>query len=383
MSRYLTLLREQKNSALTCEKSELCEITPVFQGGRVLNSHNSLISHTRTEKSTGREAKRFCITASMQQTIRDYTEGRLRANDATRSAAACHGSDEANRHYEYFGMAAERGFIEELERHGLNPQGYVFLAGTAREKRRLSEPDFTYCGLRFDIKACPPKQGSKPDDVSINQGKHENPNTRPDWYVLCLFTSETDYTVALLPAAEVDRWELRPGAMKPDGTRRKPYYAISRRLLPCLHDLSELTALTNADAVENDPQPFREDDADAEEDPADDFDDLLSDGKPPADDPEGYGCFYVLDGTFYGPNIGAYPLGRCNTCAWTAPLTPSGMCVLCEQSGQKEYNSIGCRDNCTGQAVKRIDPGGPLCCGECWAFRQSDRKTHAKKAKQE
>ena len=279
MSRYLTLLREQKNSALTCEKSELCEITPVFQGGRVLNSHNSLISHTRTEKSTGREAKRFCITASMQQTIRDYTEGRLRANDATRSAAACHGSDEANRHYEYFGMAAERGFIEELERHGLNPQGYVFLAGTAREKRRLSEPDFTYCGLRFDIKACPPKQGSKPDDVSINQGKHENPNTRPDWYVLCLFTSETDYTVALLPAAEVDRWELRPGAMKPDGTRRKPYYAISRRLLPCLHDLSELTALTNADAVESDPQPFREDDTNAEEGPAEETDDLAAEGR--------------------------------------------------------------------------------------------------------
>ena len=83
------------------------------------------------------------------------------------------------------------------------------------------------------------------------------------------------------------------------------------------------------------------------------------------DDPEGHGCFYWIRGTYYGPKIGTYPIGRCGVCHWCAPLTAGGSCVLCEQSDRNGVIDRFCGDECDGPIVGRIDPGGLFCCAKC------------------
>ena len=184
---------------------------------------------------------RITATESMQQTARTLAEQRTRAHDATRNPADCNGSEEQNRRIDYFGLLAEVALTDALERHGLHPEGYEFLA-----VRPPSEPDFTLCGTRFDVKACLPGK----EYVSINAGKQENPLTRPDVYACCLFDGDAEFTVVLVPAADVDAWERREGKEKPDGTFRKPYYSKSR------NDLSSIGSLDSFVM-----QPIREEEA--------------------------------------------------------------------------------------------------------------------------
>ena len=141
----------------------------------------------QSARSVQSAALEITATAALQQTAQSLAEARTRAHDGSRAAAECHGSDAQNRRLDYVGLLAEMALTDALERHGLKPEGYRFLAD-----RPPSEPDFTLRGKSYDVKACPPGK----EFVSVNAGKHENSATRPDYYALCLFQSETAFTVA-------------------------------------------------------------------------------------------------------------------------------------------------------------------------------------------
>ena len=75
---------------------------------------------------------------------------------------------------------------------------------------------------------------------------------------------------------------------------------------------------------------------------------------------------WTFSGGFTGPNIGAYPMGRCACCQWNAPLTQSGDCVLCEQAERRGVTGRFCLGECSAEPiVGRIDPGGLFCCAKC------------------
>ena len=83
------------------------------------------------------------------------------------------------------------------------------------------------------------------------------------------------------------------------------------------------------------------------------------------DDPERFGGFNWIEGRFSGPHIETYPVGRCMSCDWTAPLTADGSCVLCKQAERNGITGRWCIDECSEPIIGRIDPGGLFCCAVC------------------
>jgi len=208
--------------------------------------YNSLVNKEFLNNQSAQSAQSALLpflivtTETMQQTARSLAEQRTRAHDGNRALAECLGSNKQNCRIDYFGLLAEVALMDALERHGLRPQGYQFYAD-----HPPSEPDFSLCGCSFDVKACLPGK----EYVSINAGKHENPQTRPDFYACTLFETESTLTVVLINASDVDAWGKRDGVEKPDGTFRKPYYSIAKSALLPVASLDTFTAATKGKEV--------------------------------------------------------------------------------------------------------------------------------------
>ena len=221
---------DTENDEKPSEPSEPSENPVTFSCIPYAYANFAEVGTAQTAQTANASPLEITATAALQQTAQSLAEARTRAHDGNRAAAECHGSDAQNRRLDYVGLLAEMALTDAMERHGLKPEGYRFLAD-----RPPSEPDFTLRGKSYDVKACPPGK----DFVTINAGKHENPKTRPDFYALCLFQNDEAFTVALVPAAAVDAWEKRDGIEKTDGTRRKPFFSRERKTLPLIRSLDE------------------------------------------------------------------------------------------------------------------------------------------------
>ncbi len=173
-------------------------------------------------------------TKAMRLCAADIAKSRTAAHDGNRAASENQGSDEKNRQGDYYGCLAELALMDAMEREGINPQDYVFITDRAPK-----DPDFKLSGKTYDVKACLPRK----QFACINQGKHLNPQTRPECYTLCLFETEDSFRIAVISANEVDGWMVMQGA----NGRDAPYYSMHRGSLTPITDLSQFLHIIELD----------------------------------------------------------------------------------------------------------------------------------------
>jgi putative DNA primase/helicase len=202
-------------------------------GFPVLTQENLLVKSVIPEKgSEGSEGSvlEFVATSALRSCAEKLAAQRTQGHDHCRKPHEDLGAKKNSR-CDLFGLLAELVLTDALEKADLRPEGYQFVAS-----RPPTKPDFTLSGVRYDVKAVLPGQHS----VNINQAKHQNPETRPDFYAVCLFTVPDRFAVAIVPAADVDGWEARRG--------HSPYYAAPRENLQPITSLNAFTRKEEADA---------------------------------------------------------------------------------------------------------------------------------------
>jgi hypothetical protein len=178
------------------------------------------------------------ITPTLRATAQALANERTKAHDQSRRPDEDRGA-KGNRSGDLFGVLAEVTLTDALERDGRKPEGYVLLADRPPTRRG----DFTLNGLDFDVKACPPGNPY----ANVNLKAHHDERKRPDHYLFALFADESRFTLACVPASDVDAWPTAEG--------HSHYYRMERAKLKPLCRFEELPV--GADAAQDDEEGWR------------------------------------------------------------------------------------------------------------------------------
>ncbi len=206
-----------------------------------------------------RKALVLTVTGTQKEMAEIVGKQRVESNNSTRKPNQDAGAA-GNYSRDYYGSLAEIVVRQWLEAQG------VITASALVSDRPDKQADLVLNGYRIEVKSSRPGYNA----LAINQEQHLTRTPPANYYLPCLFDAagESIAIMSLVPHREVSDWSQ---AM---GRKGSLFYHAPRAGLMPLYSLLELFSVTMTDAVIATPKIASE--PERQEEPPDDFNDLLS-----------------------------------------------------------------------------------------------------------